>query len=303
MRHLNYNHLLYFWTVLREGGVVRAAEALHVTPQTISGQIRLLEQQVGGALLERVGRRVIPTTLGQLVASYAEEIFTRGIELAQVVRGGATHGPLALSVGISDALPKLLAYRMIEPVLHLDRRVRLSCHEGPLQTLLADLAAGRADLVLSASAVPAESRVRAFSHLLGESDLSFFAAESIAGTLKRRFPASLGGARWLMPTERSAVRRSLDAWLERHQIVPDVVGEFDDSALIKAFGQAGAGVFVAPSVIEAEIARQYGVKVLGRTDELRARFYAITTERRIRHPAIVAITSSAAERPWSSRSR
>lgn len=293
MRHLNYNHLLYFWTVLREGGVARAAAALHVTPQTVSGQLKLLERQVQGALLERVGRRLVPTDLGRVVFGYADEIFRHGLELARVVRGAAPVGPLLLAVGLSDDVPKLLACRMLLPVLGLGHRVRIACQEGPLEALLADLATHRLDLVVAASALPAESAVRAFSHLLGESDLAFFAAPELARRLRRGFPRSLDGAPWLLPSARSAARRALDGWFEQQGIAPRIVGEFDDSALVNVFGQAGAGVFAAPSAIGGETRRQYGVQAIGRTAQLRAHFYAITAERRIKHPAIVAITEAA----------
>lgn len=294
MRHLNYNHLLYFWAVLREGGVGRAAAALHVTPQTISGQLRLLEQQVGGALFERAGRQLRPSELGRVIFGYADEIFRKGQELASLVRSGAgARGPASLAVGISDAVPKLLAYRMLEPVMQLPEPVRLLCHEGALEALLGDLAAHRLDVVLSASAGSAQVRVRTFGHLLGESALSVFASASLAARLRRGFPASLHAAPWLLPSEGSDVRRALDGWFERLGLTPRIVGEFDDSALIMVFGQAGAGVFAAPQAIEPEVCRQHRVRVVGRTQELRARFYAITTERRIRHSAVAAVTRAA----------
>ena len=253
MRHLNYNHLLYFWTTVREGGIARAAEALHVTPQTISGQLKLLEQQLQGALLEKQGRRLVPTDLGKLAYDYAEEIFSRGLELASVLRGAVPIGRRSVTVGVSDQVPKLVAWRVLAPLLQGPQPFRLVAHEGPLDSLLADLATHRLDLVLSTSAVHPESGIRAFSHALGESPLQFFAAQSLAAKLKKDFPRSLDRAPFLLPTERSASRRALDEWFEKHRITPTVVAEFDDSALTKTFAQQGAGVFAAPTAIAHEI--------------------------------------------------
>lgn len=298
MRHLNYNHLLYFWTVMREGGIARAAEVLHLTPQTISGQLKLLEQQAGGALLEKRGRRLVATDLGRLAFSYAEEIFMRGQELASVLRGAAPRGPRSFTIGVSDAVPKLVTWRVLAPLLSTsqptgEQPLHVICHEGALQSLLSDLAAHRLDLVLSTSQLPADSGIKAFSHLLGESDLTFFAIPALANKLRRGFPGSLDQAPFLLPTDRSANRRVLDAWFIANKITPHIVGEFDDSALIKTFGQAGAGVFVAPAAIAAEIQSQFGVAQIGSRSDLRARFYAITMERRIKHPAVAQITAAA----------
>ncbi len=293
MRHLNYDHLLYFWTVVREGSIARAAETLHVTPQTISGQIKLLEAQVQGKLLERSGRRLVPTDLGRIAFEYAQEIFPRGQELANVLRGAPRSGPVSLTVGVSDAVPKLVTYRVLAPLLAGDNPVRVTCEEGPLDLLISELAVHKLDLVLSTSALPPDTGVKAFSHLLGESDLLVFGTAEHAKRLKKGFPQSLSGAPWLLPTERSAARRALDAWFERENIAPRIVAEFDDSALMKTFGQGGAGVFCAPAAIENEMRQDYGVASIGRVQGLRARFYAISPERRIRHPAVAAITQVA----------
>jgi LysR family transcriptional regulator, transcriptional activator of nhaA len=295
MRHPNYNHLLYFWAVVREGGVAKAATSLNITPQTVSGQLRLLEEAAGAPLLERVGRKLVPTELGRVAFDYAEEIFARGQELQRVLKGATPRGPRTLSVGVSDAVPKLVTYRIIKPHLEAGLIARLVCEEGPIEVLLGGLAANKFDLVLSTSAVGPGASVKAYNHLLGESALTFFAAPSLAKKLTKPFPQNLSGAPWLMPTERSAARRSLDAWLGRERIEPKVIGEFDDSALIKTFAQGGAGIFVSPSAIEKEIVEEYGVVAIGRTEALSARYYAITAERRIRHPAVVAITERARE--------
>lgn len=293
MRHVNYTHLLYFWTVIREGSVTAAATALHLTPQTVSGQIKLLEEQVQGALFEKQGRRLVPTELGRIAYAYAEEIFSRGLELSSVLRGARDRGRRAVTIGITDAMPKLITWRILEPLLSEEGPFHLVCHEAALPALLADLAAHRLDLVLSTSAVPSDSSVKAFSHLLGESALGFFGTPTLASTLRRGFPRSLSGAPLLVPTERSANRRVLDQWFETQGITPRVVGELDDSALVKTFAQQGVGIFAAPLAIETEIKRQFGVVRIGEASELKARFYALSTERRITHPAVSIITAEA----------
>jgi LysR family transcriptional activator of nhaA len=283
VRHLNYNHLLYFWTVVREGGITRAAEALHLTPQTISGQLRVLEEQIGGQLFERVGRRLQPTELGRIVQRYADDIFSLGSELARVVRGAPPRGQMVLSVGVADEVPKLIAYRMLEPVVRMTPPARLVCIEGTLDRLLSELAVHRLDVV----------NVRAYSHLLGECDLAVFGAPALAKRYRTKFPRSLDQAPWLLPTPHSPARRALDQWFDSLDITPAIVGEFDDSALIKAFGEAGVGIFCAPDAISAEVRRQCRVQLIGRTADVRPRFYAISIERRIRHPAVAEITSQA----------
>jgi LysR family transcriptional regulator, transcriptional activator of nhaA len=293
MRHPNYSHLLYFWTVVREGGISRAAEALHLTPQTISGQIKLLEQDLSGPLLQKQGRRVVPTELGLTVFEYADEIFALGQDLVRALQGTALRDRRSVTIGVSDVVPNLVAWRVIAPLMAGERPFRVVCHTGSLDTLVADLAAHRLDLVLSTSALPANAGLRAFSHFLGESDIAFFAAARLARSLKAGFPASLNGAPLLLPTTRSPNRRVLETWFLQNGITPRVVGEFDDTGLLKTFGQDGAGVFAAPAAIEAEATRQFKVSLVGRTSSMRARFYVLSMERRIRHPAVVAITERA----------
>ena len=302
MRHLNYTHLLYFWTVVREGGVAQAAAALHLTPQTVSGQIKLLEDQLQGALLERQGRRLVPTELGRITYAYAEDIFPKGLELASVLRGARTRGSRAVAIGVADAVPKLVTFRVLEPLLTGDGRFHVTCHEAPLPALMADLAAHRLDLVLATSAAPTDSPIKAFSHLLGESEIGFFATKSLAAKLRPGFPQSLTDAPLLLPTDRSANRRVLESWFERQGVTPRIVGELDDSALLKTFAQHGVGAFAAPLAIEAEILRQYDVVSFGRIAEPKARFYAISTERRIKHPAVAIITAAARTELFSSES-
>lgn len=293
MRHLNYTHLLYFWTVVREGGVVKAARALNLTPQTVSGQLKLLEAQVQGALLEKSGRRLVPTEIGRIAYSYAEEIFSRGLELSSVLRGAPGARRSVVTIGIAEALPKLLTWRIIEPLLDPANPFHVVCHEGPLQSLLLDLANHRLDLVLSTNAVPADSGIKAFSHLLGESTLGVFAARSLARNLARGFPKSLHGVPMLLPTERSANRKALESWFEGVGIRPAVAAELDDSALVKTFAQHGVGVFAAPLAIEAEIVKDFGVVRVGNIDGLKARFYVLSMERRIKHSAVAIIRERA----------
>jgi LysR family transcriptional activator of nhaA len=296
MRHLNYNHLLYFWTVAREGSVARAAEALHLTPQTVSGQLRQLETQVGASLFERVGRGLVLTETGQLVREYADQIFPVGAELAQRIRSGLPGTPRTLHVGLVDSIPKLIAYRLLEPVLGGEEAPVLECVEGPLETLLADLALHRLDLVLSDHAMPPGLGVRAFTHPLGESGVTFFGPRQGAAKLARRFPACLDGAAVLLPSERSATRRRLDDWFERHGLRPRIVAEVDDSALLKAFGQGGAGLFPAPSAIAEEVERMYGVRRIGEVEGVGESYLALSAERHLRHPALVRITEAARSR-------
>lgn len=295
MRHLNYSHLLYFWTVAREGSIAKASTVLHLTPQTISGQLKLLDEAVGDRLFVRAGRRLVLSDLGKVVFQYADEIFTLGGELAHVARGRAPGMPLVLNVGIVDSIPKLVTYRVLEPALKLEEKLKLTCHEATLENLLSDLAVHRLDLVLSDRPVPAGLNVRAYHHLLGGSGVSMFAAPSLAKTLKKRFPQSLKGAPFLMPANTPALRSQLEEWFDTHDVAPLIVGEFDDSALLKSFGQAGVGVFVGPTTLEAEICQMYRVQTLGQVPNVQERFYAISPERKLKHPAIVAITARARE--------
>ncbi len=293
MRHPNYNHLLYFWTTVREGGIARAAHSLHITPQTISGQIKLLERELEGPLLQKQGRRVVPTELGQTVFEYADELFNLGQELVRVAEGAAPRERRSVTIGVSDVVPNLITWRVVAPLMQGDKPFRVVCHTGNLDTLVAELAAGKLDLVLSSSALPANAGLRAFSHFLGECDVAFFAATPLARKLRKGFPASLDQAPFLLPTNRSSNRRVVDTWFLQQGITPRIVGEFDDTALAKSFVQGGAGVFAAPSAIEGEIVRQYNVQVVGRTSSMHARFYVLSMERQVRHPAVLAIIERA----------
>lgn len=293
MRHLNYSHLQYFWAVAREGSIAKASESLHLTPQTISGQLKLLDEAVGSPLFNRVGRRLVLSDMGRLVFEYADEIFSVGAELASVVRGNHMSGPTTLSLGIVSSLPKLIAERIVAPAMMAEEPVRVRCHESSIEQLLSELAVHKLDLVLSDQPVPDGLGIKAYNHRLGESGMSFFSQRGRARRFRARFPESLNDAPLLLPSQHSALRRRLDDWFENHELSPRIAGEFDDSALLKAFGEAGVGVFAAPTVIEEEICRMYRMSVIGQTDEIKERFYAISPERRLKHPSVVLITDTA----------
>lgn len=272
--------------------MTRASEKLHVSQPTISGQIRELELALGEKLLRRSGRTVVLTDVGRTVYRYADEILALDRELLGAVKGGPRRAG-RLAVGLTMVVPKLIAYQMIEPALHLPEPIRLECVEERLERLLAELAVYALDLVLADAPAPPAVKVRAYSHLLGECDVSILGAETLAAAHRKGFPRSLNGAPFLLPSEDSALRLSLEDWFRDHGVQPRVVGTFDDSALLDVFGQAGAGLFAMPSAIEAEVKRQYKVRVVGRLAAVRQRFYAITVERKLRNPAVLAISERA----------
>lgn len=290
---VNYHHLLYFWVVAREGGLVPAGKVLRLSHPTLSAQIHALEDHLGEKLFTKVGRKLALTEIGRVVFRYAEEIFTLGREMVDTVKGRSTGQPLRLDVGIVDVVPKLVVRRLLQPALSLPEPVKLVCHEDSYDKLLADLALHTLDILIADSPVPAGSSVRAFNHLLGETKVSFFGTQSLASTFKRGFPGSLDGAPMVLPLENSALRRMLNQWFDHHAIRPQVVAEFEDSALLKVFGADGVGLFAAPTVVEKEVCRQYGVSVIGHADDVKERFYAVSVERRLKNPAIVAISDVA----------
>jgi LysR family transcriptional activator of nhaA len=293
MAWLNYHHLLYFYTVAREGSVARASEVLHLTQPTVSTQVRQLERSLGERLFERRGRGLALTDAGRLAYRYAEEIFTLGREFQDVIAGRPTGRPTRLAVGIADAVPKLVAFRLLEAVRRVPDPPVIICRDDTPERLLAALATHEIDLVIADTPPGPASPVRVYSHVLGESGVTVFGTPELAAAHRRRFPRSLDGAPFLLPTEHAALRRQLDDWFDRHDIRPSVQAQFADSALLKVFGQAGVGLFASPSAIEAEVRRQYGVRVVGRIDEVRETFYAITAERKVKHPAIVRLTEMA----------
>jgi LysR family transcriptional activator of nhaA len=290
---VNYHHLLYFWVVVREGGLVAAGKVLRLSHPTLSAQVHSLEDQLGEKLFVKAGRKLALTELGRVVFRYAEEIFTLGREMVDTVKGRSTGQPLRLNVGVADVVPKLIVRRLLRPALVLPEPVRLVCYEESYDKLLADLALHSLDIVISDAPVPAGSSVRAFNHLLGETGVSFFGTKALVKEYKRGFPRSLNGAPVLLPLENLTLRRALNQWFQRIDVRPRVVAEFEDSALLKVFGADGQGLFPAPTVVQKEVMRQYGVQLLGRADEVRERFYAISVERRLKHPAVVAISDAA----------
>jgi LysR family transcriptional activator of nhaA len=290
---LNYHHLLYFWLTEREGGVTRAAKALHLSHATVSAQIHALEEALGEPLFLRHGRGLVLTDMCRIVYGYADEIFSLGRELMHTVRGRPTGGPLKLSVGIVDVVPKLVARSLIAPALSLEQPVQLFCREDDAESLLAQLMDHRLDVVLSDGLPGAESSVRAYGHLLLRSAVAAYAVPPLAARLRRNFPHSLAGAPVLLPSQGTALRRALDAFFRDLGVVPRIMGEFDDSALLKAFAQDGLGVLFAPMAVEGPINEELGLSSLGRVGSVRARFFALTSERRIKHPAVVAMSKGA----------
>ena len=293
MKWLNYNHLYYFWVVAREGSIARAAEELMVSQPTISIQLKDLESAVGHRLFDRVGRGLQLTDAGRVALNYANEIFSLGQEMTNALEHQPAGRPLRLAVGVLDVIPKLVVRQLLEPALRLPQPVRLICREDKADRLLADLAARRTDVVLSDAPIGTAVQVEGFNHLLGESGVSFFANVELAARLKRGFPKSLNGQPVLLPTDHTQVRRSLNHWFDSKRIHPMVMGEFDDSALMFWFGQTGMGVFPAPTIMEATLKRDFGVKLLGRAPDVRERFYAISMEAKLQHPAVVAICDAA----------
>lgn len=295
MEWLNYHHLLYFWTVVRAGSIYRASQELRVSPPAISAQLKLLEDQLGEKLLTRSGRRLVLTETGRTVFSYAEDIFSLGRELLDVVKNRPIGRALRLDVGVVDVMPKAVVQTLLEPAMRLHEPVRIVCREASSDQLLGRLATHELDVVLSDSPVDPTLRVRAYSHLLGECGVVFVAGAAEAARYRRKFPQSLDGAPMFLPADNTALRRNLDFWFESRAIRPCVLGEFEDYALLRVFGETGRGVFPLPSVAGAQIRRLKTLRTIGTTNEVRTHFYAISAERKLQHPAVVAIRNAARE--------
>ncbi len=293
MSILNFKHLRYFWMVAKTGSIARAAEQLHLTPQSISGQLSEFADTLGVALFRRAGRNLELTDTGRRILSHAEEIFSAGDELLEIVRDQSRTTTTTFRVGCADSVSKLIACRLVEPALGLAEPLRLICREGRLASLLAELAVHRLDMIIADRPMPAHLSVRGFNHLLGESGMTVFGTRELAATLSGDFPHCLHRAPLLLPGEDFAIHARLQQWLSENNLHPRIVGEFDDSAMMKAFGQSGAGLFFSPTVIAHQVCQQYAVMPLGRVDSLVEQVYAITTERRLSHPATVAISQSA----------
>lgn len=293
MEWLNYHHLLYFWVVAREGSIAKACEKLHLSQPTISTQLSKLERSVGAKLFERSGRAMQLTETGRMVNRYAEEIFTLGRELTDAIKGRPTGQPLMFTVGVPDVLSKSIVYRLLRPALKLPEPIRLVCREGSFEQLVTQLATHELDLVLSISPVSASAKVRAYSHFLGQCGVALFGTPTLAKKYRKGFPHSLVGAPLLLPGEGTALRRAIEQWCDDRDIHPEITGEFEDTALLKVFGQEGLGLFPGPAAIASEIEEQYGVQLVGTMEGVRERYYAISVERRLKHPAILAISNSA----------
>lgn len=291
---MNYKHLHYFWVTARAGGIVKAGEQLHITPQTLSGQIKLLEDSLGRELFRKKGRGLELTEDGRVALSFADEIFALGSDLRGAMRQGDGRGrALEFRVGVADSVAKSVAYRLLEPAMSIAEPVRLIGVEGKFVDLLAQLALHKLDLVIADEPLTKRISVKAFNHALGTTPMTFFCTPELRSSLSGDFPQCLHGAPMLIQGSASSVRQQLDGWLARHRIQPRVVGEFDDGALMTAFGREGRGVFMSPTVLEQETLAHYGVEVLGRSEELVEEFFAVSVERRISHPCVVAITQHA----------
>jgi LysR family transcriptional activator of nhaA len=293
MQRINYQHLFYFWHVVTEGSITAACEKLHLAQPTISGQLAVFEQAIGEKLFYKQGRKLRLTDTGRIVFHYAEEIFALGRDLGNTLKGLPTGRALRLSIGITDALPKLVVYRLMQPVFQLPEPVQIYCYEDKVERLLSDITLQRIDLVLSDTPLTSSSNVNIFNHLLGESAVTVFATAELAAIYRPNFPRSLSGAPFLLPTNNTALRRSLDHWFDNENIRPNIQAEIEDSALIKTFGKGGMGLFVAPTIVEAEIKRQYMVETVGSVESVKERFYAITVRRKLKHPAVTTILDNA----------
>jgi LysR family transcriptional activator of nhaA len=289
---VNYKQLHYFWAVAKAGSIVRASRQLHITPQTLSGQIGILEESLGVSLFRRVGRGIELTETGKLALTYADDIFQTGNALEETLRTGAKQSHRLFRVGISDSVPKSIAYRLLAPAMLLTESIKIVCREGKLEPLLGELAIHKLDLVLADRPMPSEIDIKGSSTLLSECGISFFGSADLAEKYGSLFPKNINNAPMLVPGEDSTIRKRLMQWLSAQRIHPQIIGEFDDSALMRAFGQAGIGMFTAPSIIEAEVLQQHNVIKLGQTDEVIERFYAISVEKRASHPAVVAINNA-----------
>jgi LysR family transcriptional activator of nhaA len=296
MDWLNYHHLLYFWTVAREGTVARASKRLLLSQSTISGQIRTLERSLRVKLFERVGRNLVLTEAGKRVYRYADEIFALGRDLCSILEGGTSRRLSRLEVGVADVLPRWIVYQLLQPAFQLGAPIQLICQDDKTERLLARLALNELDVVLTDVPAGPLTKIRAYNHLLGECGISFLASTKLAKTYRRGFPKSLDGAPFVLPMEGTALRRSLDEWFHVQDIQPDIRCEVADSDLFEVFGHGGAGIFAAPTVLEQRIRRQFAVQAVGRAESVRERYFAVSTERKLKHPAVVAISEAARKR-------
>ncbi len=290
---INYHHLLYFWTIAKEGSISAACQKLHLAQPTISGQLKKLETQINGKLFDRTGRNLVLTDLGQTVFKYADEMFTVGQELVEVLKGQPSGRPLRFHVGVPEVLPKLIVFRLLKPLMDMEDEIQLICHEGSQDQLLTMLAAHELDVVFSDSPAASLIKVKAFNHHLGASRIGLFGTKQLIRKYGNNFPEEFSGAPLLLPGEGTALRRSIDHWLRESDLHVSVRGEFDDTALMKVFAESGMGFIAAPLVIQKEIARQFSLDLINVLPNAKEEFYAISVERRIRHPAVVKISEIA----------
>ncbi len=293
MEWLNYHHLFYFWMAVKAGTVSAAAESLHLARPTVAAQIKELEKSIGQELFRKQGRGLVLTEFGKQVHQYAEEIFAIGHELREFIKTGHLGNRKRFVVGMPDVVPKIIAFELLKPALHMEDRPRAIFYENKLDQLLADLALHKLDLVISDAPAPPTMEFKVYNHKLGECGLSMLAVPGLAKHYRKGFPHSLTDAPCLLPTDHTAVRRSLDIWMDELEIFPDIVAEFEDSALLKVFGQAGEGIFPVPTAIEELVQRQYGVRLVGRIAEVRDKFYAISAEKRVHHEATLLVVKQA----------
>lgn len=293
MDWLNYHHLLNFWLVAREGSVQRASSILHVTPASVSVQVKQLERALGVKLVEKKGRGLVLTEIGEVVAEYASEIFATGRELMERVKQKPSGKPQELRVGIRDEMPKLVAYRLLQPALEMEHPVRLVCHEADMPSLVADLAIHKLDVILTDAALDPLYKIQAYSHRLGESGVVIMGTKELAKKYRRGFPNSLDGAPFLLPMTSSVLRRAIDQWFNDFHLTPIVMGEFADSAMLKIAGRQGLGLFAIPTSIQDDVTDIYGLREVGVVDGVKERFYAVSVDRKLKHPAVIAIRENA----------
>lgn len=297
MERFNYRHLHYFWMTAREGGIARASAKLHLSQPSISAQIKQLEDSLGVRLFQKHGRRLVLTDVGRIVHHYADEIFGAGRDLLDAVKSSQPGRTIPLTVGVSNAVPKLVVSRLLRPLLRSEQPPRIVCKEDNTERLLAELATHALDVVLADTPAPPHIRVKVYNHSLGKSETAFFAhADSKLAGLRRRFPQSLHGARMVLPTTNTALRRDLDTWFDTLGIKPDVVGEFEDPALMKAVGRDSHAIFPGPYAVADDVRRIYDVSLVGRTADVKERYFAISAERRLTHPGVLAITNAAQDK-------
>ena len=296
MEKLNYQHLYYFWMVAKHGGISAACEVLHLAQPTISAQLINFQESLGLILLQKKGRKLELTDAGQTVFHYAEEIFSIGRELTQVLKNEHSEYNLQLKLGMADALPKLLAYRLIQPLLQMSEKVHIQCYENKSDQLISDIALHHLDIILADAPADSNSHKSIINHFLGESSIAVFAASSKVFQYRSDFPNRLNNAPFLLPTANTALRRSLNQWFEQQEIKPDIQAEIEDSALLKTFGGAGMGLFFAPAVVANEIQHQYAVEMIAPIEGISERFYAITAQRKIKNPAVKIILDNAKQR-------